>query len=140
MVGSQHDFRSPLEFSGCNKAWTTAPNTSHPTKREPTSCSAKRILKGSICNKSKLISSPFGQFHFHESAKKKPVIAADFFRAKAARNHNSFSSFRTCVIKEGYAAGETMVFHQFHIFFILFCQRTPQFYSMYTQGGWPIVD
>ena len=78
----------------------------------------KGILKGNICNESKLISSPFGQFRSHKSAMKKPVIAVDFSRAKAPRVYNTFFSLQTCVIKEGYAAGETLTVQQFLIFFV----------------------
>ena len=85
----------------------------------------KGILRGSIHNEPKLISSPFGQFRFHKSAMKKLVIAANFSRAKVPRVYNTFFSFQTCVIKEGYAAGEALVVQQFHIFFDLILAADP---------------
>ena len=99
------------------KLGPTPPKPAVRSKGNQSAVPPKGILKGSIGNEPKLILSPFGQFRFHKSAMKKPVIAADFSRAKAPRVYNSFFSFRTCVINEGYAAGETLVVQQFHIFF-----------------------
>jgi len=69
--------------------------------------------------KSSTISSPFGKFRFSSSTDKKPLIAEDHTQSKAPRNYNTYLSWRTGKITEGYGAGESQIVHYFHAFFDL---------------------
>ena len=81
--------------------------------------------------KSSTISSPFGKFRFHSSTDKKPLIAEDHTQSKAPRNYNTYLSWRTGKITEGYGAGESQIVHYFHAFFdlLLKIDNTTVFYA-----------